>query len=242
MKKHFKFLAGKGSHVASLGIASLAGGLISAVALAAIPDNSGVIHGCYNNKTGVLSVIDTNNGGTCTNKETALSWNQTGPQDPAGSSGGVELKDANGQVLGDIVGFSSNYISDSGSKMNVFNPTLNRILPLTYDNASGVVRLGELAAPIFESSSCTGQAYVVAENSLSMPIFTELFRWNDGSIEFHALINTSASTATITDNSSLQFNGTNYFCQTDSGSTYNAYPFTTVSLPFSSPVTAPFKL
>lgn len=55
------------------------------VAWAAIPDNFGVIHSCYAKSGGSLRVIDT--VGTCKNGETALDWNQIGPQGPAGPTG-----------------------------------------------------------------------------------------------------------------------------------------------------------
>jgi hypothetical protein len=61
------------------------------VALAAIPDSAGVIHGCYADDTGALRVFDTAAAGRpCSNTETALSWNQKGvpgPQGPAGPRG-----------------------------------------------------------------------------------------------------------------------------------------------------------
>jgi len=56
-------------------------------ATAAIPDASGVIHGCRNTKTGILRVIDTDKSQTCSKDETALTWNQTGPQGPVGPEG-----------------------------------------------------------------------------------------------------------------------------------------------------------
>jgi hypothetical protein len=45
----------------------------SGAALAAIPDANGVIHGCINNRTGALRVIDSEAPAsqTCTSKETA---------------------------------------------------------------------------------------------------------------------------------------------------------------------------
>jgi hypothetical protein len=61
------------------------------IASAAIPDSSGVIHGCY--KTPVpahgtpLSIIDSGAGGSCPAGYVALPWNQTGPQGPAGPAG-----------------------------------------------------------------------------------------------------------------------------------------------------------
>lgn len=45
------------------------------VAYASIPDSSGVIHACYTRSSGALRVSD---AGTCTSKETALSWNTVG--------------------------------------------------------------------------------------------------------------------------------------------------------------------
>lgn len=58
-----------------------------AVALAAIPSADGTIHGCRDNRTGTLRVIDAEAGQTCTSRETALTWNQTGPVGPAGPPG-----------------------------------------------------------------------------------------------------------------------------------------------------------
>ena len=61
---------------------------VGGVAYATIPGSGGVIHGCYSNLTGSLSVIDTAKGQTCKKAtETALDWNQTGPQGPQGIQG-----------------------------------------------------------------------------------------------------------------------------------------------------------
>src|SRR5690348_16282315 len=68
------------------GLALLAGG----IAYAAIPDASGVIHGCYKKTSpnqGTLRVIDTEKGQKCLSSETTLTWNQTGPQGPTGPQG-----------------------------------------------------------------------------------------------------------------------------------------------------------
>jgi Collagen triple helix repeat (20 copies) len=64
--------------------AFLAGG---AVALAAIPDSSGEIHGCYQKNVGNLRVIDPSDGDKCRPPEIALTWSQTGPQGPVGPVG-----------------------------------------------------------------------------------------------------------------------------------------------------------
>jgi hypothetical protein len=64
---------------------------VAGVAYASIPDSSGVIHGCYkataNGNPTALSVIDTAGGGHCPTNQTALDWNQTGPQGPTGATG-----------------------------------------------------------------------------------------------------------------------------------------------------------
>ena len=64
-------------------------GAAAAVAAASIPDATDTIHGCYQNVGGGLRVIDTNTpGATCdVAGETALAWNRTGSQGPAGSKG-----------------------------------------------------------------------------------------------------------------------------------------------------------
>jgi hypothetical protein len=64
--------------------------LLSGVAYAAIPDASGVIHGCYklsNPAKGAVVVIDSEAGETCPSGTAPLNWNQTGPQGPAGPQG-----------------------------------------------------------------------------------------------------------------------------------------------------------
>ena len=62
-------------------VASLA--IVVVVVHAAIPDASGVIHACYR-ANGNLRLVDKS---SCTSSETALTWNQTGPQGPAGAPG-----------------------------------------------------------------------------------------------------------------------------------------------------------
>jgi len=57
------------------------------VALAAIPDSSGVINGCYQKNVGNLRVIDPSAGDSCRPSEIGISWSQTGPQGPPGPQG-----------------------------------------------------------------------------------------------------------------------------------------------------------
>ena len=63
-------------------VAITAGGF----ALAGIPGEDGVIHGCYKKRTGALRVVD--EGTACKAKEIAISWNQQGPTGPRGEAGG----------------------------------------------------------------------------------------------------------------------------------------------------------
>jgi hypothetical protein len=53
---------------------------------ASIPDSQGVIHGCYNKSNSTLRLID-NTVTTCNQNETAITWNQVGPQGPQGLPG-----------------------------------------------------------------------------------------------------------------------------------------------------------
>src|SRR5262245_31801763 len=88
----FRPVAGAVRRVASsrLAIAGLAvavtAAVVGGVAAASIPDNAGVIHGCYNQFTGALRVIDSP-GATCRSGEVALPWNQQGLPGPSGPPG-----------------------------------------------------------------------------------------------------------------------------------------------------------
>jgi hypothetical protein len=64
------------------GIAVILGSII---VWAAIPDSSGVIHGCYDSR-GSLRVIDFPQV-QCKSNEVSLNWNQTGPTGPQGLTG-----------------------------------------------------------------------------------------------------------------------------------------------------------
>jgi hypothetical protein len=73
----------------TIGFVGLGVGLLAGAGLAhsAIPGGDGAIHGCYENTTGALRVIDSDQGGVCRGGETALNWNQTGPAGPGGPAG-----------------------------------------------------------------------------------------------------------------------------------------------------------
>ncbi len=69
--------------VALGGVAAMA--VVGGIAYATIPGPDGVIHGCYSNKNGALRVIDSS--ASCKAGETALNFNQTGPQGATGPQG-----------------------------------------------------------------------------------------------------------------------------------------------------------
>ena len=78
-------------------VAAIAGGaalVCAAVAYAAIPDSSGVIHGCYDKK-GALRVVDPGTG-ACVKGENALDWSQQGPAGPQGPPGSTGATGAQG--------------------------------------------------------------------------------------------------------------------------------------------------
>jgi len=73
----------------SVALTALASGMFTNFVNASVPDSTGVISACYRTSGGDLRVRDTAIAAdTCSNKETAISWSQTGPQGPAGVSGG----------------------------------------------------------------------------------------------------------------------------------------------------------
>ncbi len=82
MKVHSKPRRRMFVYAVAAAVLALAGG----IAYAAIPDSSGVIHGCFKTGSGDLRVIDPSTT-SCLPSETAISWNQMGPQGPPGVSG-----------------------------------------------------------------------------------------------------------------------------------------------------------
>jgi hypothetical protein len=73
-KRTFTLIAAIGALVMSTGIAS-----------ASVPDDSGLLHGCYA-RNGDFRLIDAPKE-QCKSGEKAISWNQVGPQGPAGAQG-----------------------------------------------------------------------------------------------------------------------------------------------------------
>jgi collagen triple helix repeat protein len=73
--------------------------LSAGMVAAAIPNsNTGVINGCFEKHTGLLRVIDTQAGKSCTRSETPISWSQTGPPGVAGAPGSQGERGADGAL------------------------------------------------------------------------------------------------------------------------------------------------
>lgn len=75
---------------AAIGVLGVVAGLAiggAGMAAASIPDPNGLVHGCVNNLTGLLRVIDPATGATCRTGETSLNFNQQGPAGQAGQAG-----------------------------------------------------------------------------------------------------------------------------------------------------------
>ncbi|HEX4725154.1 MAG TPA: hypothetical protein VH333_21775 [Pseudonocardiaceae bacterium] len=89
-------------HVATAAGIAVALTAAGAIAYAAIPDPSGAIHGCYDTTLGRLRVIDPASTNPLSNRcvptETAISWNQTGPQGIPGPQGPQGQQGAKGDT------------------------------------------------------------------------------------------------------------------------------------------------
>jgi hypothetical protein len=80
-------------------LTAMLGMLAGGVAWASIPASSGVISGCYNSKTGALSVIDAAKVHSCPKNTKSLNWNQKGPAGPKGAPGAAGTARDAGVVL-----------------------------------------------------------------------------------------------------------------------------------------------
>ncbi|HEX8763307.1 MAG TPA: hypothetical protein VF733_06160 [Candidatus Saccharimonadales bacterium] len=232
MKKVIKLVAGKSSYMVGLGVASLVGGLTSAIVLAAVPDAGGTIHGCSNKLSGAVKVVDTENGGACnTLLENSLDWEQ----------GGKTLKDGSAQALGTLL--NVNLPNETGTQMTVFNDSLKRTVVLSLGTNDGdVVRIGQLNYPSYSSTDCTGTGYV--QSTSITPVKTVLFRSLHIGTPTHFIVADSAQPASVTIRSSMSNGayGEPDVCQTYEQSWEGSYyAITPVTLPFTTPLSTPFK-
>lgn len=246
LRNSIKRLSKGGVLLASVVAAAVIGGAATGLVMAAIPSSSGTISTCYNTKSGALKVIDAEAGKTCTAKQTALSWNVGVPTvyDASGQALGTMLN------LGDTTSAATAFDPEAGEgdPLEVFNSTLNRMVPIVFDGTmnggAGGDNAGLEISPYYESTDCTGQAYVGETAILEHVIKTTLMAWHnlDGSYTY-ATVADNASPASVTINSQLfynQYTG-HYECDAASGIT-GLYQLTSVTPPFTVPVPMPVKL
>jgi hypothetical protein len=118
--------------------------LASSIAVASIPDSAGVIHGCYQQKTGLLRVVDSG-ADSCRPDETAIQWSQTGPQGPVGPQGSAGPAGPPGSTGLPVY---ADFIGSCGSGTN--GPPAQR-------NAFGIV-VGTFSSPV-SSTGCVGSTF-----------------------------------------------------------------------------------
>jgi len=176
MKRYLNFIKNKLGLLGAITIAALAGGLTSAVVLAAIPDSSSTIHGCYTNSTGTLKVIDSENGGVCASGETSLNWNQTGPQGPAGESAGGQITSKN---------LTLNYgEADNQPILNL--PNFGEVAVFTCEAGSGGLQyINTTAHDVDDNSTLTAPN----DNGPAGP--TVILGYSDGSTNYTATVTSS---------------------------------------------------
>jgi Collagen triple helix repeat (20 copies) len=150
------------------------------IAYAAIPDSSGVIHGCYSTKNGALRVIDS--AAKCGNGEVALNWNQqgrkgatgaTGPQGPAGPKGDPGPAGTPGptgdtgatgpQGPSGVVGSATQYGSVPALTATQWANFQYLVTPLTFNLKEGD-KLSVTASAVF------GTSYALGANGLKVGI------------------------------------------------------------------------
>jgi hypothetical protein len=71
---------------------------LGGVAWASIPSTNGIIYGCYNKRSGVLRVINTSVRQRCRRRESALNWEEVGPQGKRGATGPKGATGSRGQT------------------------------------------------------------------------------------------------------------------------------------------------
>jgi len=84
-------------HLRSTALGAIAAAVLLGGGIAyAIPDQNGVIHGCYKASDGKLRVIEPSQGDACLQSENSIDWGQTGPQGATGPQGPTGLKGIQG--------------------------------------------------------------------------------------------------------------------------------------------------
>lgn len=183
MKKTISWLETKAKLFTIVSIAALAGGVTSAIALAAIPDSSGLIHGCYRSSgllaNGSLRVID-NAAQSCNSNETALNWSQgssakiyskqiiLAPTDPAQT---IFTIPGIGDIIADPTGCLDQNVGPRIGYHNTNNSTVIYTSPGGGNASSGEVPANGTLTTIDDGgflSSGTGNTQVVARIASSI--------------------------------------------------------------------------
>lgn len=139
-----------------IGLATVATG----VAFATIPGANGVIHSCYNanpNSAGALRVIDTDNGTTCGKNETALDFNQLGPEGPQGVKGDTGDTGAQGQTGATGLQGPVGPKGDKGDKGDRGDPGTS----IAYSAAGPTVSLAKVATVVVVAKVVPSGSYAV---------------------------------------------------------------------------------
>ena len=81
--------------IGALIIVTLGVSAFGVAVMVSIPDPAGVIHACYSNSKGDVRLVES--AADCKNSETAITWNQTGPQGTQGPQGQIGPQGPAGQ-------------------------------------------------------------------------------------------------------------------------------------------------
>jgi hypothetical protein len=208
--------------VVAAGVA--AGGITTAVVMAAEPDTNGQINACYDNTTQVLSANQA--GGSCPAGSSALNW----------QSGNPVVRDHDGQVVGKLVQYNT-----ETSQMQVYNYGLHRLIDINVLNGAYDFGGSDQYPPYFASSDCTVPAYIYDGSGLAA--HARLFETGNSS---YGVVPDNTDAQSFTFSSLLTYDpGSETTNCIDVGETDGAsffYPLTPVSLPFTTPLALPLSL
>jgi hypothetical protein len=226
MKKALSFIKNKMILLGAVLVATIVGGVTTAVVMAAIPDSDGVIHACRTTLTGGVRIIDSASQSCNGLLETGVNWSQGG--------GGATLHDANGQILGNTMDVPDGH----GSAFTVYSSTLGRFIAIVYSDAGYYVVDSPGITPYYQSDDCTGAAYTY--NDPHEGIKTNLIRTNDSS---YATVQNNTTPQSLNMSSIRQYDlSTDTFnCNDITDAVDSFYSLTTASLPFTMPLATPLK-
>lgn len=158
------------------------------------------------------------------------------------NSQGVSVKDANGQVLGVLVGYEDTLTDNSDEAVNIYNPSLQRVLSLWYSYQTSTLEYGKVANPYYITENCTGTAYLIDHPAVLAK--TSLYQWRSGAERTLAIFSNEPSSVTIIPRSFIGVDGnqgSTCIVLPETEEQAQAFSLTTVSLPFADPITMPLK-